>query len=159
MVPIQLWAEMGTCYTLSCPETCWVLGDCVMGYGTSVSSIHSILFVIMFTLFTHPSPNSVPPRVSCVRTSLCFMFLFYFAFSFPLFYFPIPEPWPWYMPDCMGTGFPIDCHLVYLHWLEDENNQTVLFIKNCCLIAQQKPHKNTIKYSLQFPSIFIIFGL
>ena len=68
--------------------------------------VHSILFVIMFIPFTHPSPNSIPPCVSCVQTSLCFMFPFYFAFSFPLFYFPIPEPWPWYMPNPRYPDMP-----------------------------------------------------
>ena len=48
----------------------------------------------MFIPFTHPSPNSIPPHISCFQTWLCFMFLFYFTFSFPLFYFRSPNPDP-----------------------------------------------------------------
>ena len=69
-------------------------------------SVHSILFVIMFIPFTHPPLNSIPPHVSYIRTSLCFMFPFYFAFSFPLFYFPNPKPRPWYMPDPRYPDMP-----------------------------------------------------
>ena len=58
----------------------------------------SVLFVIMFIPFTHPSPNSVPLCIHCFWTLLCFMFLFYFAFS-PLVLFSFPKPWPWYMPN------------------------------------------------------------
>ena len=75
------------------------------GFSDFRYSVHSVLFVIRFTLFTHLSLNSVPPHVSCFWTSLCFMFLFYFAFSFPLFYFPIPEPRP-YMPDLRYPDMP-----------------------------------------------------
>ena len=39
-----------------------------------------------------------------------------------------------------------------------EKNQFVYLFKNHCLIAKLKPYKNTIKYSLQFPYIFVLFG-
>ena len=76
------------------------------GFGEFRYSVPSVPFIIMFIPFTHPSLNSVPPHVSSVWTSLCFMFPFYFAFSFPLFYFLIPKPWPWYMPDPRYPDMP-----------------------------------------------------
>ena len=86
------------CYTLSHPETCRVLVTVLWAVGLwrVQSSVPSIIMIIPFT---HPFPNSLPLRVSCFQTSLCFMFPFYFAFLFPLVLFPFPEPWPWYMPD------------------------------------------------------------
>ena len=61
----------------------------VMGLQQVQSSIPSI---IMITPFTYPSPNSVPPHVSCFWISFCFMFPFLFASSFPCSIFDLQTP-------------------------------------------------------------------
>ena len=86
--------------------------------------------IITITLFTHPSPNSVPLCVSCFWTSLCFMFPFYFTFSFPLFYFhslnpdsdmcPILITLTWF-PSILIHSEPHVCFSVWnWHWLSLE---------------------------------------
>ena len=40
----------------------------------------------------------------------------------------------------------------------DRKNVYVYLLKNRCIIAQKKPYKNTIKYSLPFPCLFVLFG-
>ena len=62
--------------------------------------------------FTHPSPNSVSPYVSCFRFSLCFMFPFLFAFSV-LSYFRSPSPNP--DPDICLIHITLLCSLWYLY--------------------------------------------
>ena len=66
----------------------------------------------MIIPFTHPSPNSIPPYVSCFRSSFCFMFPFLFAFS-ASFYFRSPSPNP--DPDICPILVTLICSLWYLY--------------------------------------------
>ena len=101
----------GDCYTLSqsrdLPSSVTVL------WAVGLRQVQSsVLSVIMIVLFTHPSPNSVPPYVSCFRSSFCFMFPFLFAF-FILFYFRSPSPNP--DPDICPILVTLICSLWYLY--------------------------------------------
>ena len=87
-------SDMSKCYTLSrsrdSPSSVTVL------WAVGLQRVHSsILSVIMIIPFTHPSPNSVSPYVSCFRFLLCFMFPFLFAFSVLSYFRPLslnPDP-------------------------------------------------------------------
>ena len=60
---------------------------------------------------------------------------------------------------CVGTGFL--CCLPSLYFSIDwrlKRIKSFVYLKKSLLIAQQKPYKNTIKSSLQFPYLFVLFG-
>ena len=99
------------CYTLSrsrdSPSSVTVL------WAVGLRRVHSsVLFIIMIIPFTHLSPNSVSPYVSCFRFLLCFMFPFLFAFSV-LSYFRSPSPNP--DPDICPIHITLLCSLWYLY--------------------------------------------
>ena len=54
-------------------------------------------------------------------------------------------------------AFPVGCSSVSLHRLEPKRIENPYLLKKCRFIAQQKPYKNTIKYSLQFSGLFVLF--
>ena len=85
------------CYTLSCPETHWVLGGCTMGYGTSASSaISSIPFCsssCLLCLLIYPW-ILFPPMFHV--SELCFVSHFrstlHFCSPCSIFRSPNPDP-------------------------------------------------------------------
>ena len=114
------------CYTLSHPETRQVSVTALWAVGLRrvQSSIPSIIMII---LFTHPSLNPIPLRISCFQTLLRFMFPFYFAFLFPLFYFQSLNP----NPD--------------IQWLKKLSQCLINF--NCMLDIIMDKLYNILKYS------------
>ena len=90
------------------------LGDHTMGCRTSVSPAIRSVRHHDYSILPIPSLNSVPPHVSCFRSSSCFMFLFLFAFSV-LFYFRSLSPNP--DPDIFPILVTLLCSLWYLYVL------------------------------------------
>ena len=78
------------CYTLSCPETRWVLVTMLWALGLWWVQSY-VLSIIMIILFTHLFPNSISPtafHVSDLHFVSCFCFYSHLHF---LFYFRSPN--------------------------------------------------------------------